>query len=52
MFGIFVTKRIISPIVRLIDNAKKIASGEDIDTKEIESGKNENEVDELVNAFI
>ena len=47
----FVTKRIISPIIKLIDNAKKIASGEDIDSNEIEHGKSENEVDELVNAF-
>jgi len=46
-----VTKRVISPITRLINNAKKIASGEELETKELEQSRNENEVDELVNAF-
>lgn len=49
--GVFVTKNVISPIIRLINNAKKIASGEEVETKELEKGKSENEVDELVNAF-
>lgn len=47
----FVTKKVISPIIRLINNAKKIASGEELETKELEKSKSENEVDELVNAF-
>ncbi|MCI8518773.1 MAG: cell wall metabolism sensor histidine kinase WalK [Clostridia bacterium] len=45
------TKKVISPITRLINNAKKIASGEEFETKELEQSRNENEVDELVNAF-
>lgn len=49
--GVFVTKRVISPITRLINNAKKLASGEELETKELQEGKSENEVDELVNAF-
>lgn len=47
-------KAVIAPINRLISNAKKIASGEEIETKEIaklEKNRHENEVDELVNAF-
>ena len=51
LVGIFVTQKIIAPITRLINNAKKIASGEDIEIKELEAGKNKTEVDELVNAF-
>ena len=47
-------RAVIAPINRLISNAKKIASGEEIETKEIaklEKNRHENEVDELVNAF-
>lgn len=51
LVGIFITQKVISPISRLIDNAKKITSGEDIETKELESSKSQNEVDDLVNAF-
>ncbi len=51
LVGIFVTQKIIAPITRLINNAKKIASGEDIEIRELEEGKNKTEVDELVNAF-
>lgn len=49
--GIFATQNITKPIMRLINNAKKIASGEEFDTKELENGKKQDEVDELVNAF-
>ena len=51
LVGVFVTQKIIAPISRLINNAKKIASGEEIEIKELEDTKNKNEVDELVNAF-
>ncbi len=49
--GVFVTKKVIAPISRLIDNAKKITSGEEIQTNGIEKAKSQNEVDDLVNAF-
>lgn len=51
LVGIFISQKIISPISRLIDNAKKITSGEEIETKDIEETKGKNEVDDLVNAF-
>ena len=51
LVGIFISQKIISPISRLIDNAKKITSGEEIETKELMPAKGQNEVDELVNAF-
>ena len=51
LVGIFVTKKVISPITRLINNAKKIASGEELEIKKLEETKNENEIDDLVNAF-
>ena len=51
LVGVFVTQKVISPISRLIDNAKKITSGEEIETKELELSKSQNEVDDLVNAF-
>ena len=51
LVGIFVTQRVISPISRLIDNAKKITSGEEIETQELEETKGQSEVDDLVNAF-
>ena len=51
LVGIFVTQKVISPISRLINNAKKITSGEEIETKELENKESQNEVDDLVNAF-
>ena len=51
LVGIFISQKVISPISRLIDNAKKITSGEDIETKEFELAEGQNEVDDLVNAF-
>ena len=51
LVGIFISQKIISPISRLIDNAKKITSGEEIETKELDLSKSQNEVDDLVNAF-
>ena len=51
LVGIFISQKIISPISRLIDNAKKITSGEEIETKELDLEKGKNEVDDLVNAF-
>ncbi len=51
LVGIFVTQKVISPITRLINNAKKITSGEDIETEELENTKSQSEIDELVNAF-
>ncbi len=50
-YGVFVTQKVISPISRLINNAKKIASGEEFETKELEYANSKNEVDDLVNAF-
>ncbi len=51
LVGIFVTQKVIAPISRLINNAKKITAGEEIETKELEQTKSQNEVDDLVNAF-
>jgi len=51
LVGIFVTQKVIAPISRLINNAKKIASGEDIETKELRKSDSQSEVDDLVNAF-
>ena len=51
LVGIFVTQKVIAPISRLINNAKKITSGEEIETKELEKTKSQSEVDDLVNAF-
>ena len=51
LVGIFISQKIISPISRLIENAKKITSGEEIETQELSSDKSQNEVDDLVNAF-
>ena len=48
---IFVTKKVISPITTLINSAKKIASGEDVETKALVKVDSQNEVDDLVNAF-
>ena len=51
LVGIFISQKVISPISRLIDNAKKITSGEDIETQDLSLDKSHNEVDDLVNAF-
>ena len=51
LVGVFISQKIISPISRLIENAKKITSGEEIATQELSSDKSQNEVDDLVNAF-
>lgn len=51
LVGVFVTQKIISPITRLINSAKKIASGEEVQTKELAEPTAQNEVDDLVNAF-
>jgi len=51
LLGVFMTQKVISPISRLIDNAKKITAGEEIETKELEVSKSQSEVDDLVNAF-
>ena len=51
LVGIFVTQKVIAPISRLINNAKKITAGEEIETKKLEQTKSRNEVDDLVNAF-
>ncbi len=51
LVGVFVTQKIISPITRLINSAKKIASGEEVQTKELAEPIAQNEVDDLVNAF-
>lgn len=48
LIGIFVSKVILNPILRLIDSAPKIAAGEDIDIKENKEGE---KVDELTGAF-
>ena len=49
--GVFVTKNVISPISRLINNAKKITSGEELEVKDLQKKEGQNEVDELVNSF-
>ena len=51
LVGIFISQKIISPISRLIDNAKRITSGEEIASNELEFANGKNEVDDLVNAF-
>lgn len=51
LVGIFVTQKVIAPISRLISNAKRITSGEEIKEKELETTRSQNEVDDLVNAF-
>ena len=49
--SIFLSKVVIVPINRLIKNAEQIASGEDVEIAKKEEGKNNNEVEGLVNAF-
>lgn len=45
------TEKVVSPISRLINNAKKITSGEEIEVKDLQKKDGKNEVDELVNSF-
>lgn len=51
LVGVFVTQKVIAPISRLINNAKRITSGEEIETKELEKTNSQSEIDDLVNAF-
>ena len=51
LIGVFVAKVILDPITKLIDNAPKIAAGENIDIEENIEGKKKNEIDELTSAF-
>ncbi len=51
LVGVFVDKVIILPITKLIKSAEKIAAGENVDIKELDSQKNNTEIDELVRAF-
>lgn len=51
LIGAFLSKTIISPVNRLIENAEKIAKGEKVNLKPIEEGKKPDETDELVSAF-
>lgn len=51
LIGAFLSKTIISPVNRLIENAEKIAKGERVNLKPIEEGKKPDEADELVSAF-
>ena len=47
--GYFVSKSVVHPINELIDNAEKIAKGEEIEINQ--TNKKKTQVDELVNAF-
>lgn len=49
LVGYFVSKSVIKPINSLIQNAEKIANGEEVQIEE--TGKSRTQVDELVNAF-
>ena len=49
LVGYFVSKSVVKPIDKLIQNAEKIANGEEIEIAE--TGKEKTQVDELVNAF-
>ena len=49
LVGYFVSKSVIKPINNLIQNAEKIASGEEVEIQD--TGKKKTQVDELVNAF-
>ena len=49
LVGYFVSKSVVKPINILIQNAEKIAKGEEIEIKE--TGKKKTQIDELVNAF-
>ena len=49
LVGYFVSKSVIKPINSLIQNAEKIANGEEIEIQD--TGKKKTQVDELVNAF-
>ena len=49
LIGYFLTRTVTKPINKLIQSAEKIAGGEEIQIEE--TGKDETQVDELVNAF-
>ncbi len=49
LVGYFVSKSVIKPINTLIQNAEKIAKGEEVEIEE--TGKKKTQIDELVNAF-
>lgn len=49
LVGYFINKSIVKPIDKLIQNAERIANGEEIEFKEINKGKNQ--ISELSNAF-
>ncbi len=49
--GAFIAKTIVKPINKLIESAKQIASGEEIEISKKEIGKDNNEVEGLINAF-
>ncbi len=49
LIGYYISKSIVKPINTLIQNAEKIAKGEEIEIKE--SNKEKTQIDELVNAF-
>ena len=49
LVGYFVSKSVIKPINNLIQNAEKIANGEEVEIQD--TGKKKTQVDELVNAF-
>ena len=49
--GAFISKTIVKPINKLIESAKQIASGEEVEISKKEIGKDNNEVEGLINAF-
>ncbi len=49
LVGYFVSRSVIKPINNLIQNAEKIANGEEVEIQD--TGKKKTQVDELVNAF-
>ena len=49
LVGYFVSRSITKPINTLIENAEKIAKGEEVEIEKV--GKNQSQVAELVNAF-
>lgn len=49
--SVFMSKFVIVPMNKLIKEAEQIASGEEIEISQKENGKNNNEVDGLINAF-
>ncbi len=49
LVGYFIHKAIVKPIDNLIENAEKIANGEEVEFKE--QNKNQTQISELSNAF-